>query len=321
MKEKNYTQNRTCKSNAAILGILVTLLYLGVMFSGCIDNNPPFIDSFQYSFESGLDGWEKDGTDLSDPEINWSIDVTDEKSYDGLYSVRLYLDNMNDAGKIWMEKQFNVTAHTIYEVTISYMFGTRDFGDFNLFRIITGATIDNPETAGNLIFQDDTGHHLDNETGFIWTTRSYTTTVHIDESETMYIMLGVWGTWETTRTYYIDAVNISITQPSLEDAPDISGDWMITYYDWMGNSTHTQNVTINKSNWKVQINSVNETLCTGTLMKNTLAPPFDRYDYIITDCDFGGLGISYIYVVNETTMITDLPLCESCNPAVFTKRV
>ncbi|MDG6228826.1 MAG: hypothetical protein QCH96_02545 [Candidatus Thermoplasmatota archaeon] len=319
MKEKYYPQKSTHKPNTAILGVLVTLLSFGVMLSGCIDNNPPITDSFQYSFESGFEGWKIDGTDLSDPDINWSIDVTDEESYDGLYSVRLYLDNMNDAGKIWIEKQFNVTAQAHYEVTISYMFGTRDYGDFNLFRIITGATTDDPETAGDLIFQDDTGHHLDNETGLVWTTRSYTTTVHIDESRTMYIMLGVWGTWETARTYYIDAVNISIIPLSLEDAPDISGNWMITYYDWMGNSTHTQNVTIVQSNWTVHINGVNETLCTGTLMKNTLAPPFDQSEYIISDCDFGGLGISHIYVVNETSMITDLPLCESCNPAIFTK--
>lgn len=319
MEKKNQSYKKAYISKTSILSILMILTSFSVAFSGCIDDNPPGSNKLFYSFEEGMEGWNPDGTDLSNPEINWSIDITDEQAYDANHSLRLYLNNLNDAGKIWIEKMFNATANTQYEITISYMFATSDYGDFNLFRIIAGATSFDPEAADDLVFQDDTGHHIENETGLIWLNKSYTLTVQTDDNAEIYIALGVWGNWETHRTYYIDSVNISIKALSVDDLPDISGNWMITYYDWMGNATKTENVTISQSNWTVQINSLNESLCTGLLMKNTLSPPFDKSEYLIIDCDFRGLGISHIYVINETSMLTDLPLCENCNPAVFTK--
>jgi hypothetical protein len=319
MEKKNKTNKKSHISKTSVLGILAICISFSVVFSGCIDDNRSNPNKLFYSFEDGLEGWTPDGTDLSDPDINWSINVTDEQSYDGEHSLELYLNNLNDAGKIWVEKIFNASANTQYEVTISYMFGTSDYGDLNLFRIITGATSFDPEKASDLIFQDDTGHQSDNETGLVWLNKSYTLTVQTDESGDIYITLGVWGTWETHRTYYIDSVNISIKELSVDEAPDISGTWIITYYEWTGNITKTENVTLSQSNWTIQIDAPNETLCTGLLMKNTLSAPFDKSEYLITDCDFRGLGISYIYVINETSMITDLPLCENCNPAVFSK--
>ena len=301
--------------------LIFTIMISATLFlSGCVeetpDDNTP--DNY-YSFEENMQGWESDGTDLSSPPINWSIDPSDDRATDGNNSLKFYLDNMNDAGKIWIEKQFELDANTQYEITIDYDFATSDFGSFNLFRIITGASLTNPETYDDLTFQDHTGHNQQEDIGYSWLNKSYTLTVETDDNGTLYLCIGVWGTWETPRTYYIDAVNISFNKVSLEEIPDVSGSWTISYYDFMGNITNTENVTLIQNETKITAQTSNETLFTGTLLKNNLPAPDNKTEFIIADCDFRGLGIDYIFVYNETMMETNLPLCENCRPAVFTR--
>lgn len=177
-----------------------------------------------FPFEKGMDGWKADGTDLDNPPIEWSIERTDNYSYAGNHSVRLYLDNMNDAGKIWMEKNFSVKPGVLYTVNVSYMFGTTDYGEFNLFKIITGAYSKNPEKRSDLLIQGDTGHHTDEQEEVVWLDKNYSFNVISDENGTIYVNIGVWGTWETPRTYYVDGLSISIEEISYENLPDIEGE-------------------------------------------------------------------------------------------------
>lgn len=302
---------------------LVSFLLIGALFfSGCVDDIPDESTPsyFFYSFEKGMQGWTPDGTDLLDPPINWTVEQSDDHATDGDHSIKFYLDNMNDAGKIWMQKSFDLDPNTHYELTINYDFGTRDWGNINLFRIITGVTTKNPETADDLIFQDNTGHQQDEDIGYTWVNKSYTLSLQTDENGTAYVFIGIWGTWTTPRTYYVDSVNISFEKISSEDIVDISGLWTISYYDFMGNLTETENVTIVQNETSISMQASNETLFEGELLKNNLAAPHDKSDFIITDCDFRGLGIEYIFVYNETAMETNLPLCENCRPAMFAKQ-
>ena len=87
----------------------------------------------------------------------------------------------------------------------------------------------------------------------------------------------------------------------------------------MGNITNTENVTLIQNETKITAQTSNETLFTGTLLKNNLPAPDNKTEFIIADCDFRGLGIDYIFVYNETMMETNLPLCDNCRPAVFTR--
>jgi hypothetical protein len=301
--------------------IMILLLCTTLFLAGCVDDTPDNgTPPYYYSFETDMQGWQVDGTDLSNPPINWSIEQSDDRATDGNTSIKLYLNNMNDAGKIWIEKQFELDPNTQYEVTIDYDFATSDFGSFNLFKIITGASLSNPETAGDLTFQDDTGHHQEEDIGYTWLNKSYTLTVQTSANGTIYLSIGVWGTWETPRTYYIDAVNISFNKVLLENIPDISGSWMISYYDFMGNVTKTENVSLMQNDTTVTVKTNNETLFTGTLLKNNLPAPYNVSEFVITECDFRGLGVDYLFIQNESVMKTNLPLCENCRPAVFTKQ-
>lgn len=302
--------------------LAVTCLVATVALSGCVENPPDGENpnSFYYSFEDNMQGWSADGTDLDNPPIDWTVEQTTNMSSEGSGSVKLYLNNMNDAGKIWMEKEFSVQPNTVYSVNVSYQFATSDYGQFNLFKIICGVTNTNPETYEDLMFQGDTGHHNDTVQGeYLWLEKDFSFTVQSDENGSLFVNIGVWGSWETPRTYYVDEVNITITEPTVEHLPDLSGSWTISYYDWMDNLTKTANATIDQTNLIITLQIENETIGQGMLMKNDLLPPFNNTDYIITGLDFGGLGINTIYVHNTSYMITELPLCENCNPAVFTR--
>ena len=295
-------------------------LVLFVALSGCVDGPPKNVQSHFFSFEDSMDGWTKDGTDLSDPPINWSVAHSHELASEGNYSVKLYLNNINDAGKIWMETVFNLTSKTQYEVTVSYTFATRDFGDFNLFTLITGVSTTSPEKAEDLTFQGDTGHHQNETQEFIWMEKQFTFTVQTDQKGEVYVNIGVWGTWETTRTYYVDEVNVTFSAISSDVPPEIEGQWVLRYYDWTGNLTKTQYVTIERHDFNVQLLSNSSVLCEGTLLKNNLPTPHNRTDYVLQGCDFDGLGIDITYVYNSSYMKTELPLCENCNPVIFTRR-
>ncbi len=84
--------------------LAISLAAFAAVFVACDDDTtgPDGIVRFQTSFESGFDGFTADGTDLDDPPIEWSIERTDEQADEGAWSVQLDLDNLNDAGKIWI---------------------------------------------------------------------------------------------------------------------------------------------------------------------------------------------------------------------------
>ncbi|HUF90368.1 MAG TPA: hypothetical protein VMR66_10380 [Gemmatimonadota bacterium] len=166
---------------------------------------------FTTSFESGLDGFSADGTDLDDPPIEWSIERSDERAEDGQWSVRLHLENLNDAGKIWIERVFELEPGRAYEVEISYAFATADFGEINTWTIVAGVSAEDPETVGDLTFQGSTAHDMGMDVGFVWLERSHALVATTSAAGELWVFLGVWGTSEFTRTYFLDDLEIVFT--------------------------------------------------------------------------------------------------------------
>jgi hypothetical protein len=156
----------------------LTLAAFVIMAAGCSDGSgpgdTPLIETF--SFEDGLAGWSADATDLSvgDEPSDWSITNTSHSASDGERSVQLMLDNLSDAGKIWIERSFDLEPETIYDVRVELDFGTWDFGAVNLWRVIAGVSSRSPETAQDLevAFRDDTGHGEQRNMGLVWLEKS-----------------------------------------------------------------------------------------------------------------------------------------------------
>ncbi len=167
-----------------------------------------------YSFESGLEGWFGNGVDLTDPIVTWSVEPSSEQSSSGASSVRLYVENFNGMAKVWLERAVNVAPSVAYDVDISFDFGTADFGEVNLWRILSGAHTNPPGTAAALTVQDATGNGSPSNVGVQWLQKRYRVPASSDAGGRLQIVIGVWGTWETPRTYYIDNVRLLFTRAS-----------------------------------------------------------------------------------------------------------
>ena len=51
-------------------------------------------------------------------------------------------------------------------------------------------------------------------------------------SGALYVSIGIWGTWETSRTYYLDDVTVTFQNiPAVTDYPDLTGNWTMDTYD------------------------------------------------------------------------------------------
>ena len=158
--------------------------------------------------------WETRGLDLElgDSLIVWSIEHTQELARDGNASVKFYLENYNDAGKIWIERPFAVQPNRLYHVNVAYAFASADFGMANLWTLITGVLPQSPETRDDLIYQGHTGNGRQEDVGYVWLDKSYSFDVTSNSAGQLYILVGIWGTWETPRIYYIDNLSVVISQ-------------------------------------------------------------------------------------------------------------
>jgi hypothetical protein len=166
----------------------------------------------EFSFEKGMDGWVAQGTDLSNPTDEWFIERSEDMASEGKVSLKAYLNNLNDAGKIWIQRPFDVDSNSYYQVHVEYDFASADYGDLNLWTIITGALLGPPTKADELVYQRDTGNGGDKDDGYKWLHKTYTFDMRTGPEEEIYVIIGVWGTWETNRTYYIDNVKITVVK-------------------------------------------------------------------------------------------------------------
>ncbi len=186
-------------------------LFITVVFlvAGC---TPPH--SYFFSFENDMEGWSSNGTDLDNPPVEWSIERTQKMAKDGTISLAFYLDNLNDQGKIWVEQSFVVKPDCLYYVSVEYTFASADFGEINLWQIITGVTKEQPVCRDNLIYQENTSNNSKTDVGFRWLEKDYDFIIQSDSGGRLWVTIGIWGTWETPRTYYIDNVQITFTEKS-----------------------------------------------------------------------------------------------------------
>jgi hypothetical protein len=186
--------------------IIYLLVCIPLILAGCSTLQIP--KQTEFSFEQGMDGWVAQGTDLSNPAVEWSIERSGDMASEGDTSLKVYLNNLNDAGKIWIQRPFDVDSDSYYQVHVDYDFASADYGDLNLWTIITGAVLGPPTKADELVYQRDTGNGADKDEGYKWLHKTYTFDMRTGPEKEIIVIIGIWGTWETARNYYIDNVKI-----------------------------------------------------------------------------------------------------------------
>ncbi len=179
---------------------------------GCSDGSGPEPDrgARSYSFESDFGGWEPDaaGVAAGEGEIPWSITRSRELASDGSTALRFHMVNLIDAGKIWIPQPFTLQPNTTYDASVEYAFATADYGVFNLFTILTGVIPSSPEDARDLesTVQGDTGNGASSNVGYQWLPERCRFTTETGADGRLHVVIGVWGTHEHPRTYFVDDV-------------------------------------------------------------------------------------------------------------------
>src|SRR3990172_2113603 len=162
----------------------------------------------RFSFEGSMGGWTLAATGilLNGTGIDWFIRFPTYGASHGNTSLMFYLDKMNDAGKIWIERPFALRPDAAYRVTIEAIFVSAGFGQFNHWRLIAGAFPKPPTTAAELTpaFRDSTGNGASDDVGYVWLAKRYTSEVRSSAASSLVVVFGIWGTCEGPRTYYVD---------------------------------------------------------------------------------------------------------------------
>lgn len=171
---------------------------------------------YTFSFEQGLEGWTPVGADTGSPGsayAPWSVGPTTELVCTGQRSLKFQVNNSTDAAKIWIVRAFAADSGRTYTVDVSYAFGTEDYGTANHFVLLTGAAPTAPVDGPSLLaatLHDDTGSGA-NSSGYVWLRKSVQMSANGNASGLIYVVIGVWGTFEVARTYYVDNVAVTLT--------------------------------------------------------------------------------------------------------------
>lgn len=168
------------------------------------------------SFENDLEEWSVNATDVwGDPPLAWNVSRSQDMAKDGSTSVKFYLANSNDAEKIWIEKAFAVEPNQIYHVDVEYALASDEPSTdvVSSFTVITGVLARSPKTGVDLApaFKNST-RKPSSESGYEWLNRKYEFAVRSDDQGVLHVVIGIWGTWEVRKTYYVDDVRIALTK-------------------------------------------------------------------------------------------------------------
>ncbi len=210
---------RTAVSRTRQLLVRVALLAPVALAAGCSDSaaRPPVLRfSERWSFEDGLEGWQTRGLDLelAGGEIAWSIVPSTARASDGSTSLELHLDNLNDAGKIFIQRAIVLEPETDYDVALRFDLATQDWGDVNFFAIVAGALNSAPASGAEIAALDQGSTRSGGgETVWVWIPKTVGTRVHTGPGGQVFVVVGIWGTFEAPRTYYLDHVAVDVFEP------------------------------------------------------------------------------------------------------------
>ncbi|UCG60840.1 MAG: hypothetical protein JSV52_10975 [Candidatus Zixiibacteriota bacterium] len=202
------------------IGILAVLISsLGSV--GCSNSISPGPETYRIedSFENGISSWTAHSLDdkVDTLPIDWHFVPSDEMASQGSRSAKLYMENLTDAAKIWLEQALEVTPNKTYSVVISFDLASADYGEVNLFELLANVLPRKPLTRDDVVSGVRNGDFPEGTynggvEGYVWLPKSLTREITTNRDGQLYFILGIWGTWEGARTYYFDNLRITVTE-------------------------------------------------------------------------------------------------------------
>jgi hypothetical protein len=163
-----------------------------------------------------MDGWEAAAADtlVAGSGIEWWVRLSTARASDGVRSLEIYVDNRTDAAKVWIIREFPAEPDRLYRVDVTYNFASRDWGDANLWRLLAGVFVQRPSTGSEVLAGARTDYTTGNgagaDAGYVWMEKAFSFSTRSSLQGGLHVLIGVWGTWETPRTYYLDHVRVAL---------------------------------------------------------------------------------------------------------------
>lgn len=161
-------------------------------------------------FEEGFGDWFADADVPLDPNnpghyVEWSITRSTDVASSGQYSLKFFINGLQDDGTIWIERRILVREGAQVEVSISFDFYS-DSESFNTIAVVCAYA-----GAREPRFEEDfTVIGNANEVKG-WKRYDYTVKVNAGSSGEIWVALGISVRWETYMAYFIDNVEVRIT--------------------------------------------------------------------------------------------------------------
>jgi hypothetical protein len=156
-----------------------------------------------FSFEGSLQGWVAQTMDLQVGEA-WSITSDPGAPFDGASSARFFIDSMNGAGKIWLERAFTLPSSRRYRAHIDFVaLGSSDV--LRADRLIVGILRAPPRNADQL----QPALQPPGIAGAQWTAHAYELEV---EGPAVTVVIGISGASRGRILYHLDALTVLFTE-------------------------------------------------------------------------------------------------------------
>lgn len=198
---------------------LLAIPFVALAATACDDDDDPtqpdLTTTFETSFETGMAGFAVDTDDLDGPPVSWSVERTTDEAEVGSASVAIQVDNVNDKAKVWIEREMlDLEPNTTYAVDIEFAFGSADWGTVNLWTLFADADAESPDSWSDFddAVRSDTGNGASEDSGVLWDDKTATVVAQTNAQGTLHIAIGVWGTYEVNRTYYLDDLKVTATE-------------------------------------------------------------------------------------------------------------
>jgi hypothetical protein len=194
--------------------LLFTLAAAGCDFNGDPLAILPEFDDVS-SFEVDLEKWTARAADLGTPPATWEIVRSADRATAGSQSTRLRLGSPAGQTKIFLERRYAVEKSLLYRVEISFDFASADFAGVTPWPLLVGAAVESPTVSGAVVQPGNTANGRAADEGYVWLPKSYSMDVSSDGDGELFVYVGVLGTAEIARTYYVDNLKVALTRKGL----------------------------------------------------------------------------------------------------------
>src|SRR5712664_3913681 len=175
----------------------------GALLAACLAAcGPPQERSAFFSFEGSLQGWVPQALDLriGDQQEAWSITSDPTAPFDGASSARFFLESVNGAGKIWLERTFTLPSSGRRRAHIDFAaLGSSDAVTPD--SLIVGVFRAPPRSADEL----QPALQPPGIAGARWTLHAYELEV---EGAAVTVVIGLVGASRARTIYHLDALTV-----------------------------------------------------------------------------------------------------------------